>query len=69
VLWQIGSYRAALDTEREIRYAATLLRARYGPRWKREAPAELVWMLRTGAFIDTACARATTAPLGPTRTA
>jgi hypothetical protein len=54
VLWQIGSCRAALDTEREIRYAVTLLRARYGPRWKREAPAELVWMLRMGAFIDTA---------------
>jgi hypothetical protein len=57
VLWQLSSYRSALHTEQEIRRAVTLLRARYGRRWKRAAPADLVWMLRSGVFTDDACSR------------
>jgi hypothetical protein len=54
-LWQIASYRTALDTELQVRRAITLLRARYGRRWRRHAPADLVWMLRTGVDVGEAC--------------
>jgi hypothetical protein len=57
VLLQITSYRQALDAELELRRAVGLLRARYGLRWRRRAPADVVWMLRAGVHADEACAR------------
>jgi hypothetical protein len=33
------------------------LRVRYGRRWRRRAPADLVWMLRTGVDAGEACER------------
>jgi hypothetical protein len=57
VLWQVTSYREAVDTELELRRAIALLRTRYGRRWRRHAPADLVWMLRTGPHVGEAYAR------------
>jgi hypothetical protein len=54
-LWQITSYRTAIDTELQVRRATTLLQARYGRWWRRHAPADLVWMLRTGVDAGEAC--------------
>jgi hypothetical protein len=54
-LWQITSYRTAIDIELQVRRAITLLRVRYGRRWRRRAPADLVWMLRTGVDAGEAC--------------
>jgi hypothetical protein len=56
-LWQITSYRTAIDTELQLRHAMTLLQIRYGRRWRRRAPADLVWMLRTGVNTGGACER------------
>lgn len=57
VLWQVTSYRQAVDSELERRHAITLLRLRYGRRWCRRAPADVVWMLRSGVAVGEACAR------------
>lgn len=57
ILWQVTSYRQAIDTELELRCAIALLRTRHGRYWRRRAPADLVWMLRTGVHVDEACAR------------
>jgi hypothetical protein len=54
-LWQITSYRTAVDTELEVQRATTLLQARYGRRWRRRAPGHLVWMLRNGADVANTC--------------
>jgi uncharacterized protein DUF2637 len=56
-LWQITSYRTAVHTELQLRRAVTLLRMRYGRRWARRAPADLVWMLRAGVAVAEACER------------
>ena len=56
-LWQITSYRTAIDTELQLRRAMTLLRVHYGHRWRRRAPADLMWMLRTGVDVGEACER------------
>jgi hypothetical protein len=56
-LWQITSYRTAIDTELVLRRAVTQLRAHHGRRWRRHAPADLVWMLRTGVSVNEAVAR------------
>jgi hypothetical protein len=56
-LWQITSYRTAIDTELQLRRAMTLLRVHYGHRWRRRAPTDLVWMLRTGVDVGEACER------------
>jgi hypothetical protein len=58
VLWQITSVRAAVEAERERRHAVALLRVRYGRRWGRHAPPELVWMLRSGVSTRDVVARA-----------
>lgn len=57
VLWQITSYRRAVDTELELRRAVAVLRTRYGRRWRHEAPSDLVWMLHTGIHAEDACRR------------
>jgi hypothetical protein len=59
VLWQVTSYRVALDTELAVRRAAAMLRLHYGRRWRRRAPGDLVWMLRMGVDVDEACTRIT----------
>jgi hypothetical protein len=56
-LWQVTSYRTAIDTELQLRRAIILLQARYGRRWRRQAPADLVWMLRAGVDVGEACER------------
>lgn len=58
VLWQITSCRQAVDVELDLCRAVAQLRMQYGRRWRRRAPADLVWMLRTGVGVDEACARA-----------
>lgn len=55
VLWQVTNYRTAIDTELQLRRAVTMLRAHYGRRWQRRAPADVVWMLRTGIGVNEAC--------------
>lgn len=57
VLWRITSYEAALEVEARLRRARALLLMRYGRRWRRETPADLVWMLRSGLFVEEAFAR------------
>lgn len=57
VLWQVTSYRQAVDTELDLRRAVALLRVRFGRGWRRRAPTDLVWMLRTGVDVRDACAR------------
>lgn len=57
VLWSISDYHQAVDIELSLGRAVTLLRAMYGRKWMRDAPAELVWMLRTGVSAAEACAR------------
>ncbi len=50
-LWQVTSYRIAVDAELQVRHAVTLLRVRYGRRWACRASADLVWMLRAGVAV------------------
>ena len=57
VMWRIASFQDALDAEQQRRHAIILLRVRYGRRWKRHAPPELVWMLQSGVSIREAVAR------------
>ncbi|WP_170160453.1 DUF2637 domain-containing protein [Prauserella muralis] len=57
VLWQVASYRQAVEAELELRRATTLLRDRFGRRWRRAAPTDLVWMLQTGVSAFEACGR------------
>lgn len=57
ILWQITDYRAALETEADLRRAHTLLRMWFGRRWERKAPADLVWMLEIPPFANEAYAR------------
>ncbi|QXJ23109.1 DUF2637 domain-containing protein [Actinomadura graeca] len=59
VLWQITSYPRALVAEQRRRHALALLRDRYGRTWKRQAPADVVWMLSDGVMLDQALARVT----------
>jgi hypothetical protein len=58
VMWRITSFQDALEAEQERRHAIVLMAVGYGRRWKRHAPAELVWMLRTGVSMGDAVARA-----------
>jgi hypothetical protein len=57
VLWQVVSYRTAVETELAVRRTAALLRLRFGRRWRRRAPGDLAWMLRVGVDIEAACSR------------
>jgi hypothetical protein len=58
VLWPTASFQDALAAEQERRHAIALLKADYGRRWKRHAPPELVWMLRSGVSMGDAVAGA-----------
>ncbi|WP_165960695.1 DUF2637 domain-containing protein [Actinocrispum wychmicini] len=57
VLWQITSYRAALDKEAQLRRTRTLLRVHFGRQWKRKAPADLLWMLGIAPLAEEAHSR------------
>ncbi|TCO55761.1 uncharacterized protein DUF2637 [Actinocrispum wychmicini] len=57
VLWQIASYRAALDMEAQLRRTRTLLRVHFGRQWKQKAPADLLWMLGIAPFAAEAHSR------------
>lgn len=60
VLWQITDYHTALQQEARLRRAHTLLRVQFGRRWKRKAPADVIWMLGIAPFADEACTRINT---------
>lgn len=57
VLWQTASYRTALDNEARLRQTRTRLCMTFGRRWKRKAPADLIWMLNTAQYVEEAHAR------------
>ncbi|MTD54065.1 DUF2637 domain-containing protein [Amycolatopsis pithecellobii] len=57
VLWRILNYDTAIETELAVRRTVAILRARDGRRRRREAPLDIVWMLRTGERINEACSR------------
>lgn len=57
VLWQVTSYREALDTEQRRLRAQFQLRHRYGQDWHRHVPDDLAWMLRDGVLLDDAFTR------------
>lgn len=70
VLWQITSYRTALDREQLRRRTIARLRARHGDRWRSLADSSVVWQLVHGidveeaaAELDAAAARRRTAAL------
>lgn len=54
VLWQVTSYRAALDTEQRRLRAQYRLRHRYGVAWHRHVPDDVAWMLRDGVLLEEA---------------
>jgi Protein of unknown function (DUF2637) len=54
VLWQVSSYRAALDTEQRRLRAQYRLRHRFGQDWNCYVPDDLVWMLRDGVMLKEA---------------
>jgi hypothetical protein len=54
VLWQVTSYRAALDTEKRRRRAVYQLRHQYGPQWARNVPDDVAWMLNDGVLMEEA---------------
>jgi len=58
VLWQVGGFHAALEAEQEGRRVVVLLRARYGRRWRRYAPPDLAWKLRSSATASDVVASA-----------
>ncbi|TDD80110.1 DUF2637 domain-containing protein [Actinomadura rubrisoli] len=57
IRWQVTSYAEALRTEQQRLHAVTLLAARYGAGWRNAAPADLVWMLSDGVYLEEAFAR------------
>jgi hypothetical protein len=57
VLWRVTSYQRAVEVELELRRAVSVLRMHYGRGWRRRAPTDLVWMLRTGIAVERTCAR------------
>jgi len=58
VLWQAAGFHAVLEAEQERRHVVVLLRARYGRRWRRHAPPDLAWMLRSSATASDVVASA-----------
>jgi hypothetical protein len=57
VLWHVPSYKTAIDLELRRRQAVVRLRAHFGDEWRKKAPQDLVWMLRSGVRLAEACAR------------
>jgi hypothetical protein len=54
VLWQVTSYRDALDTEKRRLRALFRLRHKYGAEWTRHVPDDLAWMLHDGVLLEEA---------------
>ena len=66
VLWQVTSYRSALDREQLRRRTIARLRAAHGSGWKAEADSAVVWQLVNGIDVeDAADAVATTLSTPP----
>ncbi|RJQ77717.1 DUF2637 domain-containing protein [Pseudonocardiaceae bacterium YIM PH 21723] len=51
VLWQITSYEAAVATEQLLGRLTAFLKGTFGSDWRRTAPAELLWKLKTGVDL------------------
>lgn len=56
-LWGVKSYANAVIAEVTRRQAIVQLQVHYGRRWRKHAPGDLVWLLRTGNRLEEACAR------------
>ena len=56
VLWQVTSYRVALDREQLRRRTIARLRAEHGDRWKADADSAVVWHLVQGIDVEAAAA-------------
>jgi hypothetical protein len=56
-LWGLKSYAAAVTAEVSRRQAIMQLQQHYGHQWRKLAPGDLVWLLRTGNRLQEACAR------------
>ncbi len=56
-LWDVRSYRAAVDTELSRLVAIEMLAAKYPAGWQQAAPADLVFMLRRGVRMTDALAK------------
>jgi hypothetical protein len=57
VLWQVTSYRTALETEQRRLRALYRLRDRYGSDWQSCVADDLAWMLREGVLLEDALAQ------------
>jgi Protein of unknown function (DUF2637) len=57
VLQRVNSYPTAVATELQRRRDIAALRARYGKRWRKDAPGDLVWSLTKGIDLGGAAAR------------
>jgi hypothetical protein len=64
-LWDVRSYRAAVDTELSRLVAIEMLAARYPAGWQQAAPADLVFMLRRGVRMTDALAKVATLTAPP----
>lgn len=56
-LWDIPGYRAAVDMELSRRQAVVKLGMHFGDEWETAAPADVVWMLRSGVRMAEALDR------------
>jgi len=56
-LWNIPGYHAAVDMELSRREAIVKLEMHFGEEWESAAPANVVWMLRSGVRMPEALAR------------
>jgi len=65
VLWQVTSYRAALDREQVRRAAIARLRSVHGSRWKSRADSAVVWQLVHGIDVERASEAVSALAPGP----
>ena len=64
-LWQVTSYRVALDREQLRRRTIARLRARHGSRWRSGADSAVVWQLVHGIDVEGAAASLDTRRAAP----
>ncbi len=60
VLWQVTSYRVALETEQRRLRAVFRLRDSYGRDWTSHVPDDLAWMIRAGVMLEDAFSQVAT---------
>lgn len=65
VLWQVTSYRTALDREQLRRRMIARLRAEHGSKWKVKADSAVVWQLVNGIDVEAAATVLMTPPDPP----